>query len=223
MINIDEAVALISSYGLELNWIQEMGHLSFQEQVKAMAETGILLAVHGAGLANVMFMPAHSVVIEITPYILYASMYRDLAAASGLYYYRLPSDKPSKEVYDRFHDETFFDKCDGNKSHISSPAAFLDYECNSRSKGSPVLINMAKLQATLELALDDIGCRDGFCHEGEGRPPYSLRRSSHFQYTIHPLPTPLTPPPGWLYSNLKLKREVAVAAEKAASVAPPKV
>jgi len=95
-------------------------------------------------------------------------MYRDLAAAAGLYYYRLPSDKPSNETYPYFHDQDFFDKCDGDVKHISSPAAFLDYECNSRSKGSPVLINMAKLQATLELALDDIGCRDGFCHEGGG-------------------------------------------------------
>jgi hypothetical protein len=135
VINIDEAVDLIRSYGLDVNWIQEMGHLSFQQQVQAMAETGILLAVHGAGLANVMFMPAHSVVVEITPYILYASMYRDLAATAGLYYYRLPSDKPASTDYEQFHDQTFFDKCDGNMSHISSPAAFLDYECNSRSKG----------------------------------------------------------------------------------------
>jgi hypothetical protein len=65
VVNIDEAVDLIRSYGLEVNWIKEMGLLTFQEQVKAMAESGILLAVHGAGLANVMFMPAHSVVIEV--------------------------------------------------------------------------------------------------------------------------------------------------------------
>jgi hypothetical protein len=102
---------------------------------------------------------------------MYASMYRDLAAAAGLYYYRLPSDKPSNETYGSFHDQDFFDKCDGDVKHISSPAAFLDYECNSRSKGSPVLINMAKLQNTLELALDDIGCRDGFCHEGGQEMP----------------------------------------------------
>ena len=68
VVNIDEGVALIRSYGLEVNWITEMGLLTFQEQVAAMADTGILLAVHGAGLANVMFMPAHSVVIEVRPF-----------------------------------------------------------------------------------------------------------------------------------------------------------
>ena len=65
-----------------------------------------------------------------------------------------------------FYDKDFYDKCDGDERHISSPAAFLDYECNSRSKSSPVLLNLVKLRDTLELALDDIGCRDGFCHEG---------------------------------------------------------
>ena len=99
---------------------------------------------------------------------MYASMYRDLAAASGLYYYRLPSDKPSNDTAGMFYEQDFFDKCDGDVRHISSPAAFLDYECNSRSKSSPVLLNMAKLRDTLELALDDIGCRDGFCHELHG-------------------------------------------------------
>jgi hypothetical protein len=142
-----------------------MGLLTFEQQVEAMARTGILMAVHGAGLANVLWMPAHSVVVEITPYVMYASMYRDLAAASGLYYYRLPSDKPDNVSAGMFYEEPWYDKCDGEEKHISSPAAFLDYECNSRSKSSPVLINMEKLKATLELALDDIGCRDGYCME----------------------------------------------------------
>ena len=97
---------------------------------------------------------------------MYASMYRDLAATAGLYYYRLPSDKPDNVSASMFYDKDFYDKCDGDERHISSPAAFLDYECNSRSKSSPVLLNLVKLKDTLELALDDIGCRDGFCHEG---------------------------------------------------------
>lgn len=96
---------------------------------------------------------------------MYASMYRDLAAASGLYYYRLPSDKPDNVSAGMFYEQPWYDKCDGDDKHISSPAAFLDYECNSRSKSSPVLLNMDKLKATLELALDDIGCRDGYCQE----------------------------------------------------------
>ena len=66
VVNIDDGVALIKSYGLEVNWITEMGVLTFEQQVEAMAKTGILLAIHGAGLANVLFMPAHSVVVEVS-------------------------------------------------------------------------------------------------------------------------------------------------------------
>jgi len=136
---------------------------------------------------------------------MYASMYRDLAAASGLYYYRLPSDKPAKEHAEMFYEDPWYDKCDGPKNHISSPAAFLDYECNSRSKSSPVMLNLEKLKATLELALDDIGCRDAFCQEQwwykdmkkEGAHffliPPCVALSPHLTHTsMHPYPTPST-------------------------------
>ena len=93
-------------------------------------------------------------------------MYRDLAAASGLHYYRLPSLKPDNETAAMFYEKDFIDKCDGLERHISSPAAFLDYECNSRSKASSVLVSMQRLKDVLDLALDDIGCRDSYCHAG---------------------------------------------------------
>ena len=73
------------------------------------------------------------------PYVMYASMYRDLAASAGLYYYRIQSLKPpnvSGAAALLYADE-FINSCDGEKRHISSPAAFLDYECNWRSKSSP--------------------------------------------------------------------------------------
>ena len=63
-------------------------------------------------------------------------------------------------------------------------------------RAAPVLINMAKLQATIELALDDIGCRDGFCHEGARRarcrptPPRKMLTLSP------PLPHPVRPQAG---------------------------
>ena len=63
--NIEEVVPVLNSTGLKFEWVQEMGALTFQEQVGVMANTGILVAIHGAGLTNVLFMPAHSVVIEV--------------------------------------------------------------------------------------------------------------------------------------------------------------
>ena len=172
--NIDDVVPILNSTGLTFRWIQEMGALSWKEQVEAMAQTGILIAIHGAGLTNILFMPAHSVVIEIFPYVMYASMYRDLAATSGLYYYRIQSIKPpnTSGAANLLYEEEFMTKCDGidtdsgKEHHISSPAAFLSHECNWRSKSSPLVIDPDQLQQTINMALDDIGCRNSFCEFG---------------------------------------------------------
>ncbi len=170
ILNLDDIVPILNGTGVEFNWIQEMGALTWEEQVAEMAHTGILLAVHGAGLANIMFMPAHAVVIEIFPYVMYASMYRDVAATAGHFYYRIQSLKPPGDTGGGLllHEPEFNDNCDGEKKHISSPAAFLDYECNWRSKSSPLLIDPKQLEYTLNMALDDIGCRDGYCEGVEG-------------------------------------------------------
>lgn len=95
-------------------------------------------------------------------------MYRDLAAASGLYYYRLPSLKPDNVSAPMFYEKEFDDECDGTERHISSPAAFLSYQCNSRSKASSVLMSMQRLKDVVDLALDDIGCRESYCHDNPG-------------------------------------------------------
>jgi hypothetical protein len=167
-VNIEEVIPVLNDTGLTFNWIEEMGALTWDEQVAAMASSGILLAVHGAGLANVIFMPAHSVVIEIFPYVMYASMYRDVAASAGLFYYRIQSVRPPNDTTSGqlVTDEVFVNSCDGEKKHISSPAAFLDYECNWRSKSSPIMLDIDKLRYTVAMALDDIGCRDGYCEVG---------------------------------------------------------
>ena len=39
--------------------------MSFKQQILKMAETGILVAAHGAALVNSMFLPQHAVVIEV--------------------------------------------------------------------------------------------------------------------------------------------------------------
>jgi hypothetical protein len=168
VVNLEEIIPILNGTGLPLNWIQEMGVLTWEQQVQAMADTGILIAVHGAGLANIVFLPAHAVVIEVFPYIMYASMYRDAAATAGHYYYRIQSIKPPNDSASAqlLHDQIFIDKCDGEEKHISSSAAFLDYECNWRSKSSPIMLDLDQLRYTLALALDDIGCRQGYCEIG---------------------------------------------------------
>ena len=53
--------------------------------------------------------------------------------------------------------------------HVSSVGAFHDFECNWRSKSSDIVLDMAEVRLVLGKALDDIGCRDGFCDVGGGR------------------------------------------------------
>ena len=99
---------------------------------------------------------------------MYASMYRDLAASSGLFYYRIQSIKPpnTSGAANLLYEAPFVDNCDGEVKHISSPAAFLDHECNWRSKSSPLVLDLEQLRYTIALALDDIGCRDSYCEVG---------------------------------------------------------
>ena len=65
--NLDGIVAAAKATGLEVEYVPSMGALGFEEQVALMARTGVLLAPHGAALTNLIFMPQHSVLIEVRP------------------------------------------------------------------------------------------------------------------------------------------------------------
>ena len=63
--NLDAVIAAINATGLPVEFVEDMGRLSFKQQILKMAGTGILVAAHGAALVNSMFMPQHAVVIEV--------------------------------------------------------------------------------------------------------------------------------------------------------------
>jgi hypothetical protein len=62
--NKQEIFDAVAATGLPYQIIPNMASLSFAEQVELLAGTGILIAPHGAHLANAMFLPVHAVVIE---------------------------------------------------------------------------------------------------------------------------------------------------------------
>lgn len=62
--NEAEVVALLARNGFEDVALEG---LSFAAQVELFAESDVIVAAHGAGLANVVFSPPGSTVIEITP------------------------------------------------------------------------------------------------------------------------------------------------------------
>jgi capsular polysaccharide biosynthesis protein len=63
--NENELIKFLSNYDIEVVCTEE---LSFHEQVKLFSSTKVLISIHGAGLTNMIFMPAGGAVIELLPY-----------------------------------------------------------------------------------------------------------------------------------------------------------
>lgn len=63
--NMSMIMSVLNSTGLEVEVVEDMRFFSWEKQVALMAGTGILIAAHGGALANVMYLPAHAVVIEV--------------------------------------------------------------------------------------------------------------------------------------------------------------
>jgi hypothetical protein len=89
--NRDLLIERVAATGVPYRLVSTMGSMSFAEQVELMSSTGILIAPHGAALANIMFLPAHAVVIELFPYLMKKNTYRYLANLLDLQYYPLYS------------------------------------------------------------------------------------------------------------------------------------
>ena len=62
--NEGEVVAMLREFGAEIVHFED---LDFAAQVRLMAETRLLVSIHGAGLTNMMWMPAGGRVIELLP------------------------------------------------------------------------------------------------------------------------------------------------------------
>ncbi|RNA08269.1 transferring glycosyl groups [Brachionus plicatilis] len=54
-----------------------------------MSKAKLFIAVHGAALTNVMFMPKNSVVVEISPPHYKGNLYEKPAIQTGQHYFRL--------------------------------------------------------------------------------------------------------------------------------------
>lgn len=63
--NLAEFQAVVNATGLPVEYIDDMGKLSFKQQIARMAGTGVLIAAHGAALVNSIFLPQHAVIIEV--------------------------------------------------------------------------------------------------------------------------------------------------------------
>lgn len=66
------------------------GSLTFDEQVATFADAEIIVAPHGAGLANLLFVSPPGAVVELLPTDVHRPHYRRLAAEVGVRYQAIP-------------------------------------------------------------------------------------------------------------------------------------
>lgn len=64
VINEAEVIEVMRGFGAEILCFEDF---DFLEQARIMAQTKILVSIHGAGLTNMMFMPEGGKVVEILP------------------------------------------------------------------------------------------------------------------------------------------------------------
>ena len=89
IVNESDVVACLQQYGFETFTTEA---LSFRDQAALFADAEVVVANHGAGLTNVMFMPPGAKVIEIFEPGLIHYCYWTLSEAAGLEYWYFVGD-----------------------------------------------------------------------------------------------------------------------------------
>jgi glycoprotein 2-beta-D-xylosyltransferase len=78
----------------------QIDSLPLASQLQAIADTDVLIGMHGAGLAHVMFMPAHGALVELYPsyYTGYNYHFKELAKWRGINYITWRSNDTYSEL-----------------------------------------------------------------------------------------------------------------------------
>ena len=92
---------------------------NWSEQVRIFSETGILVATHGAGEANNIFLPSGAAVIELFPWKFHKSTYRILSTSLGHWYRDIVSKTPpdpkdvslNRHASDLAYSKVFYNRC----------------------------------------------------------------------------------------------------------------
>lgn len=103
LLNLDVLQQFIATEAKKLNIVtdfrvMDFSEMSFVEQVRAMQSTDVLVATHGAGNANIVFMRPSSTFIEIFPFSYKAGPFDEFARIFGLRYFQAMS-APQTDVF----------------------------------------------------------------------------------------------------------------------------
>lgn len=100
LLNEDRCWSLLESHGFERVLMEDH---SFAQQVALMQEAAAVVALHGAGLANILFAPEGAHVVEIADEAFPNPQYYALSACMGHHYWLLNA-RPAGEYRPGFHD-----------------------------------------------------------------------------------------------------------------------
>jgi len=95
LVNEQEIIPLLDKYGFEIKFFEGM---RFEEQVKLLQDTAVLLGVHGGNMVNILFMPEGGKVIELMNKDYLNDAYYLLSSTIGLPYYSIPCVMADKRI-----------------------------------------------------------------------------------------------------------------------------
>ena len=87
-----ELISQLSARGVAL---YVLSSLSFQEQVQLFSNAEVIIGVHGAGFANLVFAPENTLVIELATQSYCPAMFEDIAFHRNHKYCRIVGDEAS--------------------------------------------------------------------------------------------------------------------------------
>lgn len=96
LVNENQLLSILKSAGVD---IINFETVNFEEQVRLMSETKLLIGVHGSNLVNMVFLPGRATVVELMNEEHFNEAYYLLASSFGFEYYSVPCSAADKETF----------------------------------------------------------------------------------------------------------------------------
>ncbi|NJR57510.1 MAG: glycosyltransferase family 61 protein [Cyanobacteria bacterium CRU_2_1] len=104
LINESEVINLLTSYGFETI---QMDNKTIKEQAEIFSQAEAVVALHGAALSNLLFVPSGVKVLELFPHGYVNNCYYAMAGYAKADYYYLQGDKISQSYTDPHYFDTY--------------------------------------------------------------------------------------------------------------------
>ncbi|KAJ3213347.1 signal transducing kinase of the PAK [Dinochytrium kinnereticum] len=154
ILNEDELTAMLAKLPVTLRVVR-FGGMSLRDQLRISSESDIMVSMHGAALTHVLFAPARSYLLELFPYRFRKSVFRNLAAISGV---RHLTWQNQRESLTRFKLGYVLKNKLTNSSEESITRLPIDWQ-NMDSKNfwrnQDTIVNVKEIKHILEAALFD--------------------------------------------------------------------